>query len=140
MRTAVTAMANGTSPSGWAGWVGFAGIILIIQGIITGIQGLMAIIGPDQYYVITEENLLMFNVNGWGWWSLIIGVLLLLTGFALMAGMTWARIVAIILVALSAIGQLFLLSEQPCGSLLIIALDVLILFALTVKWNAIEAS
>ena len=133
-------MANGTSTSGWAGWVGFAGIILIIQGIITGIQGLMAIVGPDQYYVITEENLLMFNVNGWGWWSLIIGVLLLLTGFALMAGMTWARIVAIILVALSAIGQLFLLSEQPFWSLLFIALDVLILFALTVKWNAIEAS
>jgi len=133
-------MANGTASTGWAGWVGFAGIILIIQGIITGIQGLMAIVGPDQYYVVTDESLMMFNVNGWGWWSLIIGVLLLLTGFALMAGMTWARIVAIILVALSAIGQLFLLSEQPFWSLLIIALDVLILFALTVKWNAIEAS
>jgi len=133
-------MANGTSASGWAGWVGFAGIILIIQGIITGIQGLMAIVGPDKYYVITEENLLMFNVNGWGWWSLIIGILLLLTGFALMAGMTWARIVAIILAALSAIGQLFLLGEQPFWSLLIIALDVLILFALTVKWNAVEVS
>ena len=133
-------MANGTSTSGWAGWVGFAGIILIIQGIITGIQGLMAIVGPDQYYVITEENLFMFNVNGWGWWSLIIGVLLLLTGFALMAGMTWARVVAIVLAALSAIGQLFLLSEQPFWSLLIIALDVLILFALTVKWDAVDAS
>jgi hypothetical protein len=133
-------MACGTSPSGWAGWVGFAGIVLIIQGFITGIQGLMAIVGPDKYYAITDENLFMFNVNAWGWWSLLIGILLLLTGFALMAGQTWARIIAIILVALSAIGQLFLLSEQPFWSLLIIALDVLILFALTVKWNEIEAS
>lgn len=133
-------MANGTSSSGWAGWVGFAGIILIIQGIITGIQGLMAIVGPDRYYAVTEENIFMFNVNGWGWWSLIIGILLLLTGIALMAGQTWARVIAIILVVLSAIGQVFVLGEQPFWSLLIIAVDVLILFALTVKWNAIEAS
>jgi hypothetical protein len=133
-------MASGTSPSGWAGWVGFAGIILIIQGIITGIQGLMAIVGPDKYYAVTEENIFMFNVNGWGWWSIIIGILLLLVGIALMAGQTWARVIAIILVVLSAIGQVFVLGEAPFWSLLIIAVDVLILFALTVKWNEIQES
>jgi hypothetical protein len=124
----------------WTGWIGFAGIILIVQGIITGIQGLMAVVGPDKYYLITDENLFLFNVNAWGWWSLIIGILLLLTGFALMAEQSWARIVAIILVVLSAISQLFLLSEQPWWSLLIIAIDVLILFALTARWNDPEVS
>lgn len=132
-------MADNTAAR-WTGWIGFAGIILIVQGIITGIQGLMAIVGPDTYYLLTDENLFLFNASGWGWWSLIIGILLLLTGFALMAEQSWARIVAIILVVLSVISQLFLLNEQPWWSLLIIALDVFILFALTARWNDPEVS
>ena len=51
---------------------------------------------------------------------------------ALFAGQTWARVVAIILVVLSAIGQLLLIPAQPWWSLIIIAIDVLIIYALTV--------
>ncbi len=118
--------------TGWTGWVVFAGVILMISGIFSAIQGLVAVIGPDSYYVVTEGSLWLFDVAGWGWWNLIIGVLLVLTAVALFAGQTWARIVAVVLVVLSAIGQLLLIPAQPWWSLIVIAIDVLVIYALIV--------
>lgn len=118
--------------TGWTGWVVFAGVILLISGIFNAVQGLVALIGPNSYYVATEESLWIFDVNGWGWWNLIVGVLLMLTAFALFAGQTWARIVAVILVILNAIGQLLLVPAQPWWSFILIAIDVLVVYALIV--------
>lgn len=118
--------------TGWAGWAVFAGVILLISGIFSAVQGLVAVIGPDAYYVVAEGSLWLLDVAGWGWWNLIVGILLILTALALLAGQTWARVVAVILVILSAVGQLLLIPAQPWWSLIIIAIDVLIIYALTV--------
>ncbi len=121
-----------TSKTGWTGWVVFAGVILVISGIFSIIQGLVAVIGPNAYYVVTEESLFVLDVAGWGWWNLIIGVLLVVAALALFAGQTWARVVAIILVILNAIGQLLLVPAQPWWALIVIAIDVLVLYAIIV--------
>jgi hypothetical protein len=118
--------------TGWTGWVVFAGVILVVSGIFSAVQGLVAVIGPDAYYVVTDGSLWLLDVAGWGWWNLIIGILLALTGLALLAGQTWAKVVAIILVILSAVSQLLLIPAQPWWSLIVIAIDVLILYALIV--------
>ena len=62
--------------TGWTGWVVFAGVILMVIGIFSAIQGLVALIGPSSYYVVTEGSLWLLDVTGWGWWNLIIGLLL----------------------------------------------------------------
>ena len=118
--------------TGWTGWIVFAGVILLISGIFSIVQALVALIGPNSYYVITEGSLFLLDVTGWGWWNLIIGVLLALTAVALFAGQTWARVVAIVLVILSAVGQLLLIPAQPWWSLIVIAIDVLVVYALIV--------
>jgi hypothetical protein len=59
-------------------------------------------------------------------------VLLVLTALALFAGQTWARIVAVILVILNALGQLLLIPAQPWWSFIMIAIDVLVVYALIV--------
>jgi hypothetical protein len=118
--------------TGWTGWVVFAGVILLISGIFSIIQGLVAIIGPNSYYVVANGSLWLLDVAGWGWWNLIIGVLLALVAFALFRGSTWARVVAVILVILSAAGQLLLIPAQPWWSLIVIAIDILIIYALIV--------
>ncbi len=118
--------------TGWTGWITFAGVILMVSGIFHAVQGLVAVIGPDAYYVVTEGSLWLFDVAGWGWWNLIIGILLILVAAALFAGQTWARVVAIILVIFSAVGQLLLIPAQPWWSLIVIAIDVLIIYALVV--------
>lgn len=118
--------------TGWTGWIVFAGIILVANGFFSVIQGLIAVIGPDTYYAAANGSLWLFDVDGWGWWNIIIGALIVATGAGLFAGQTWARVVAIILAVLSAIGQMILLPAQPWWSLIVIALDVLVIYAVTV--------
>lgn len=122
---------NTPTQTGWIGWGMFAGIILLVSGIFGAVQGLVAIIGPNTYFVVSGGDLFLFDVAGWGWWNIVIGVLLILTSFALFAGATWARVVAIILAILSAVGQLLLIPAQPWWSFIIIAVDILIIYALT---------
>ena len=56
--------------TGWTGWVSFAGVILIINGVFSGLQGLVALTGPDTYYMATQGTLFLFDAKGWGWWNL----------------------------------------------------------------------
>ncbi|MFF1635256.1 hypothetical protein [Leifsonia sp. NPDC058248] len=125
--------------TGWVGWGRFAGILILIGGIFSGLQGLVAIVGPNAYYAVTKGSLFIFNVAGWGWWNLIVGVLLILTAFALFTGATWARVVAIVLASLSAIGQLLLVPAQPWWAFIVIAMDVLIIYALTAHGSELRA-
>ena len=116
--------------TGWAGWAKFAGIILLINGIFSSLQGLVALIGSDTYYLVARGTLFLFDETGWGWWNLFIGVFLILTALAVMTGKTWARIVGVVLAIVSAVVQLLLVPVQPWWSLIVIAIDVLIIYAL----------
>jgi hypothetical protein len=124
--------------TGWTGWVVFAGVMLIVTGVFSAIQGLVALIGPSTYFVVSEGSLWLLDVGGWGWWNLIIGVLLILVAVALFAGQTWGRVVAVILVILNAVSQLLLIPAQPWWSLIIIAIDVLVIYALIVHGRELK--
>ena len=123
---------NDTTVTGWVGWGVFAAVVLIIAGTIDAFHGLQALIGPDTAFFVGESALFSLDIQSWGWWHLIIGLLLILTGIALLTGATWARVVAIILAAVNAISHLFLLTAQPWWSLIVITLDILVIYALTV--------
>lgn len=126
--------------SGWVGWVGFAAIMLILNGAFSLVQGLIAVIGSNYYYVVTNGSLFLFDLTGWGWWNIIIGAVLVLTGVALFTGATWARVVAVIAASLSAIGQLFLVPAQPWFALIVIALDVLVIYAVTAHGRELRSA
>ncbi len=125
--------------SGWVGWIGFAGFILILNGVFSAVQGLAALIGTDVYYVITSGTLYLFDITTWGWWNLILGVILVLVGIALLTGAGWARVVAVILASLSAVGQLLLLPAQPWWAVIVIAVDILVIYAITAHGREIAA-
>ena len=126
--------------SGWVGWVGFAAFILILNGVFSVIQGFVALIGSNYYYAVTNGSLFLFDLTGWGWWNLIIGAVLALTGLALFTGATWARIVAVIAAGLSAVGQLFLVPAQPWWAFIVIAIDVLVIYAVTAHGRDLRSS
>jgi len=115
--------------SGWTGWVVFAATILFVSGLFSIIQGLVAIIGPNTYFVASEGDLFLLDVAGWGWYTLVLGVLIALTGWALFSGATWARVVAVILAILSMVGQLLLVPVQPWWSFILISIDFFILYS-----------
>lgn len=133
-------MSDTQERSGWAGWAVFAGIVLIIAGAFDALLGLTAILAPAEKFIAAgDAYILLFNVVGWGWWHLIIGLALVLVGIFVLRGATWARVIAIILVAINAISQLALLGVQPWWSITVLALDVIVIYALTVHGRELKS-
>ncbi len=119
-----------------AGWIGFAGILMLLVGSIDFIQGLIALFN-DEYFVVTEAGFLVLDLTGWGWAMLIWGTLLVLAGLGLLSAQSWARWFAIVVVSLNFIVQLGFLgnSQYPLWSLTVIALNFMVLYALTARWS-----
>jgi hypothetical protein len=117
--------------SGWAiGGLAFAGTLMIMVGIFQAIAGLVAII-DDDFYVVTRNYTFDLDTTGWGWIHLILGIVVALSGFALLARRAWAGVVAITLAVLSAVSNFFFIPYYPFWSLLMIALAVFVIWALT---------
>jgi hypothetical protein len=116
-----------------SGWVAFAGILMLMIGVLQIIWGLVAII-DDTRITVGEAGLVVWDLTAWGWIHLIFGVILILVGGGLMSGRGWARWTAIFFVLLNAFAQIAWMTTYPIWSVLIIALDVFIIYQLTVNW------
>jgi hypothetical protein len=119
-------------PPGWAvGFTIFAAVMMMLTGGFQALAGLVAIF-ENEFYAATRNYLFEFDVTTWGWIHLILGVIVALAGFALLSGATWARVVGITLAVLSAIANFLFIPYYPFWSLLIIALNVFVIWALAV--------
>ena len=131
------------SRDSWVGWIVFAGFVLVIVGAIDVLQGFVGII-KDEYVVATPKGVAIVDVTTWGWTTLIWGALLVLVGLALLGGAGWARWFAISGVSLNAIGQVAFMANYPQAyplwNLLIVALNILVLYALTAHWRGFKES
>lgn len=125
--------------TGWAGWGLFAAILLMVGAAIEILFGLLAIILPASAYFTTREGTTVFFVSLWGWWHLLIGLVLLSAGIALAGGRPWARVFAVVVVAVNAVGQLLSLPAQPWWSAIVFSVDVVILYAITVHGRELGA-
>ena len=121
----------GRTPSAWAGWVVFAGTMAIIVGVFNIIQGLVALF-DDQYFVVASGDLLVFDFTAWGWVHLLVGVVMVVVGLGIMRGSPWGLVAGVVIAAGNAILQLGFLAAYPIWSILIIALDVVVIYALIV--------
>jgi hypothetical protein len=120
----------------WSGWISFAGLMIIIIGGLDFFEGLIAVI-RDEYYVVTPQQIVVFDLTTWGWIMMIWGIVLLFAGFGLLSGATWARWFAIVVASLNFIAQLgFVGSAQyPLWALTVLALTAVVLYALIVRWD-----
>ena len=119
-------------PSGWVGWIAFAAVMMILLGCFHAIQGLVALL-DDQKFLVTDSGLLVsVDYTAWGWVHLIGGIIVVLAGIALFAGKMWARVVGVIAAAVSAIVNIAFLPAYPIWSAIMIAVDILIIWAITV--------
>jgi hypothetical protein len=123
--------------SGWAaGGVVFAATVLLMVGIFQAITGFVAII-DDNFYVVTQNYTFDLDTTAWGWVHLILGLLLAVVGWSLFARKTWAGVAAITIAMLSAIANFFFIPYYPFWAILMIALAVWVIWALT-RPGAIE--
>jgi len=119
-----------------AGWIAFAAVMMLVIGTLDFFEGLIAIF-RDNYYVLHGNQLIVFDTTTWGWIVMLWGIALLLVGLALWAGAGWARWLTIVLVSLNTLVQLSWLggTAYPLWSLVIITLNIIVLYALCVRWD-----
>jgi hypothetical protein len=120
-------------PSAWPGWVTFAGVLLTVLGLLNILEGLVALL-ENQVTFIDGDSLVVVDLTGVGVVMIVFGALLTLAGIGLFTRNRVARIAAIVIVSLHALTQIGWLGAYPVWSLLMITIDVIVLFALTVHW------
>jgi hypothetical protein len=125
----------------WAGWIWFAGLLLLIIGTMDFFQGLIAVIRGD-YYTVTPNQIIVFDLTAWGWITLIWGIIVGLVGLGLLSGQSWARWTAIIVGSLNFLIQLGFVgsSAYPLWALVAMALNIVILYALIVRWSGARSA
>jgi hypothetical protein len=117
--------------SGWAvGAIAFAATLLALSGVFQMIAGLVAIF-DDDFYVVARNYTFDLDVSAWGWIHLLVGIGLLATGLGLLSRRAWAGVAAIMLCMFSAVTNFFFIPYYPIWSLVVIALDIWIIWAVT---------
>jgi hypothetical protein len=130
--------ARSSAPTGWAGLVVFAAVLMMMNGLFTAIAGLAAIVNDDYYKVASAKLLVFQSYTAWGWVHLLFGVLIFLAGIGLLSGNPMARVVGVILAGLNAIVALAFSQSAPVWAAIVVAIDVLVIYALTVHGREME--
>jgi hypothetical protein len=118
--------------TGWVGWIAFAGMMLLLLGMFHAFQGLVALFN-DEYYAVGSNGLVVHvDYTTWGWVHLLGGILIVLAGAGLLAGQMWARVVGVLMAFTSALINVAFLAALPIWSTIMITIDVLVIWAITV--------
>ena len=127
-----------SEPTAWVGLIMFAGVMMMILGGFHAMQGLVAIF-KDDYYLVGQEGLIVnIDISAWGWTHLLLGVVTLIAGFAVMGGVMWARVVGIVLAAISVLVNAAFLAADPVWGALSIGIAVLVIYALTAHGSELK--
>lgn len=126
-------------PSGWTGWVAFAAFMMMLLGAFHAFQGLLALFN-DEYYLVTSNGLAVHvDYTIWGWVHIVLGVFVALAGYALFAGRLWGRVVAVLVALVSALVNAAFISATPWWSTIMIVINILIIWAVTVHGREMKS-
>jgi hypothetical protein len=126
--------------TGWVGWIIFAGVVMIVLGAFQVIAGLVALFQKSFYLVTTSHLIVHASYTAWGWTHLIVGAIIVLVGFGVLTGQLWARVTGIGLAVISAIVNLAFIAAYPVWGIIIIALDIVVIYALAVHGKEMSYS
>ena len=124
-------MAKNTNSNAWACWTVFASFMMIMIGFFQALVGLTAII-RDEFYVVVPNALISVDVTTWGWVHLLLSILVIFAGYAVMDGKVWGRTVGVLLALGGAVVNLAFIPYYPIWSILLVMINVVVIYALTV--------
>ncbi|MFZ0090707.1 MAG: hypothetical protein WAL63_14430 [Solirubrobacteraceae bacterium] len=108
----------------------FAATLLMIGGVLNIIYGIAAI-GNSKFFV-HDTHYFFASLKGWGWITLILGILEILASLSLFRGGAFGRYFGIAAGSLAAIGALLDIPAYPFWSLAVFALSLWIIYGLTI--------
>jgi hypothetical protein len=127
-----------TEPTAWVGVVVFAAVMLMLIGSFHIIQGFVAIFRDDYYLTSSSGLVLTLDYTAWGWIHLILGLIGVGVGVGVFAGQMWARVTGIVIASLSTLANAAFLPAYPVWSAILIAMDVLVIYALAVHGREVR--
>lgn len=113
-----------------AGWVMFAGVMLLVLGCTNTVEGVAAVSGSD--FFVTRAHYLFGDLGSWGWVIWVLGVAQGLTGVGILLNNQFARWLGVAFVSGNTLAQMLMIQAYPFWSLALVALDILVMYALVV--------
>ncbi|MGH2985654.1 MAG: DUF7144 family membrane protein [Solirubrobacterales bacterium] len=113
------------------GWVLFAGVMIMIAGFLNVIYGIAAI---DNSSFFTDEGryVIFDDLNTWGWFLLIVGVLQLFAAFSIWSRNPYGRVIGVATASFSALVILFTVNAYPFAAFMLFLVDLLVIYGLVV--------
>jgi uncharacterized membrane protein HdeD (DUF308 family) len=117
------------APAEGSGWVAFAGVMILIAGFLSVIWGIAAIDG-SRFFTDEGRYVIITNLNAWGWFYLIVGILQLIAAFSIWNRHIYGRIIGVFTAAVSAILILFTVNAFPFAAFMLFIIDLLVIYGL----------
>ena len=123
---------HGARTAGWVvGLSLFAGILMMITGLFNAMEGVVAL-ARNEVYVLAPRYIFAFDLTTWGWIQIVLGIIVLAAGIGVVTGRLWGRVVGITIAALTMLANFAFIPYYPIWSMLIIALNVFVIWALCI--------
>jgi hypothetical protein len=105
------------------------GILMVVVGcfrIFAGIIGLF----NDEWIVRSLQGYYFVDLSALAWWYIVVGIVLLLAGYAVVSGQAWGRWVGVVAVSIALISELFWIPLYPIWSILLVVLYTFMILGL----------
>ena len=104
-----------------AGSAVFAAILLLMAGTLNIIYGFGAV-GDAHFFTDSGSHYVFSSLHGWGWVTVILGVIQLTAAFSLFGGGAYGRVIGVVAATLGALGALLAIGTVPFWSLGVFAI------------------
>lgn len=108
-----------------------AATLMILSGLWGFFVGITGVLSGGFYARVPASYTFSLSPYWWGIVQLCIGAVVFAAGVSLLLGMLWARVAGIALAVISALANFLFLPHYPLWSIIVIALDVIIIWALS---------
>jgi hypothetical protein len=125
-------MSEQMSPSGTTATLA-ASALMMTSAILTFFIGVFAL-SADTIAVSGPGYEYTFQITGWGWTNIVTGMVLATFAVALFANAQWARAAAVIVTCLAIVVTFLWMPYYPTGSIVLIALDIVVIWGVA-TWN-----
>lgn len=122
-------MADSTDHVRGAGWAPFAGTLFLIVGAFNLIEGTVALSGDP---LLSEGALVTGDLTMWGTLLVLMGPFQMVVGFLLLRRNGFGVVLGIFLAGINIVTHLFFLPAYPIWSVLVIAIDLAVIYGLTI--------
>jgi hypothetical protein len=106
-----------------------AAVMLLLSGAWNFLEGIAALVG-GAFFIRLPAYAFDLSVSGWGWFHLGVGIAVFVAGAALFMDRLWARAAGVALAAVSALVNFVSIPYLPVWSVVMIALDIIVIWAL----------